>query len=161
VAERAPPPPFLVDHMLAKLGAYLRCIGLDAASSALLRRELLQHARVESRVLLTRSPKLAGLAPPDAHVFRVEDADPVRQLWAVVRAFDIDPRARLFTRCIRCNVELALLEGRGEWTSRVPPRVLERHARFWTCPACGTIFWRGTHVANTCAKLGIVSPEDT
>ncbi len=146
--------------MLEKLGAYLRILGLDAHVSGLQGSDLVEQAVVDRRVLLTRSRRLFDRAPLGGHVFLVEDSDPVLQLQAVVHAFAIDPYARLFSRCIRCNVELEELVERGEWTARVPPRVLERYARFWICPACGTIFWRGTHVANTCAKLGLTPPEE-
>ncbi len=146
--------------MLEKLGAYLRILGLDAHVSRLHGKDLVQQAVADRRVLLSRSRRLCERAPLGGHVFFVEDTDPVLQLQAVVRAFAIDPYERLFTRCIRCNVELVELGEHGEWTKRVPPQVLERYARFWSCPACSTIFWRGTHVANTCAKLGLTPHRD-
>jgi uncharacterized protein with PIN domain len=85
--------------------------------------------------------------------------DPVEHLHQVVSAFGLDSAARLFTRCIRCNVELAAASAE-EAAARVPDCVRERHEQFFTCPRCGTVFWRGTHVANTCHKLGLQPPRD-
>jgi len=149
-------PRFLVDHMLVKLGKYLRIVGLDAAYVAGPRtRELIALADREGRVFLTRNTRLAHQGPLPGRVQVVREDDPVSQLAAVLAAFGVDPRARLFSRCIRCNVELEELAELGDEAARVPPRVRARHARFWRCPSCATVFWRGTHVENTCRKLGI------
>ena len=87
----------------------------------------------------------------------LESEDPVEQLRQVRAALGLDVRSRLFTRCIRCNVGLSELSGAPPAT--VPPRVRERHRRFWTCPACRTVFWWGTHVERTCKKLGLEPPR--
>jgi uncharacterized protein with PIN domain len=31
---------------------------------------------------------------------------------------------------------------------------------FYTCPQCGTVFWKGSHVRNTCRKLRLPSAEE-
>ena len=152
----AAPPRFLADHMLIKLGKYLRIVGLDAALAADLRtHELIARANEQGRVFLTRNTRLADQYPPVDRLLVVREDDPVAQLAVVLAAFGVDPRARLFSRCIRCNVELEELAELGDEVARVPPRVRARHERFWRCPSCATVFWRGTHVQNTCRKLGI------
>jgi uncharacterized protein with PIN domain len=151
-------PRFLVDHMLIKLGAYLRILGLDAAYDAKPRTHaLIERANAEGRVFVTRNTRLADQYPAPDQVLVVESSDPVRQLAEVVEACALDPEARLFSRCIRCNVALEELAELGERAARVPERVRERYDRFWRCPACDTTFWRGTHVANTRRKLGLVA----
>jgi len=67
----------------------------------------------------------------------------------------------LFSRCIRCNVELGAVKDKQAVAERVHPNVLSRHERFFACPRCGTIFWHGSHVANTCRKLGLPPPAAT
>ena len=52
-------------------------------------------------------------------------------------------------------MELAEIADPGAVRGRVPGAVLERYRRFFECPACGTLFWKGTHVENTCRKLGV------
>jgi uncharacterized protein with PIN domain len=43
--------------------------------------------------------------------------------------------------------------------ARVVEAVRARHRLFFTCPSCGTVFWRGSHVENTCRKLGLEPPR--
>lgn len=153
-----PRPRFLLDGMLVRLGKYLRCAGYDAEwDRAAGTRALARRAEAEERVFVTRNTRLGEeVVPPPRHlVLRVDD--PVEQFRELARAFGLDPTAHLFTRCIRCNVELraALPE---EVAARVIPEVRARHRRFYTCPRCATVFWHGTHVANTCAKLGLPRP---
>lgn len=151
-----PSPRFAVDHMLGKLGTYLRCLGFDARPAEGGRtHELIRAANAEERVFLTRNARLPAAYPAARRWLRVASADPVAQLAEVVHAFGLDPTARAFSRCVRCNLELVATAVDERVRARVPARVLERHADFWTCPGCGTVFWRGAHVRNTCAKLGL------
>lgn len=146
--------------MLAKLGAYLRIVGLDAAPpSPEPTLDRLRRAQREGRVFLTRNRRLVHQGPLGARAYQVSATDPVRQLHQVLEAFGIDPTERLFTRCIRCNVELEPARNPEEVEDRVPPLVRGRYTRFWTCSSCGTVFWRGSHVRNTCRKLGLPLPE--
>jgi len=157
VMEEAPH--FLVDGMAMRLGKYLRCLGYDAAwESGATTRELARQAEEQGRVLLTRNTRAGEeFRPPPAWVWLASE-NPVEQLHQVAAELELDLRSRLFTRCIRCNVELEGVE-KEEVSDRVPERVRERHRRFWTCPSCRTIFWWGSHVENTCRKLGIEPPS--
>lgn len=151
---------FQVDHMLIKLGKYLRILGFDAAWDPGLRtHEMILRANREGRVFLTRNRRLAAEYPPADRVLLIEDDQPAKQLRRVVEALHLDPQRKLFTRCIRCNVELHGVPDREAVRRRVHPNVFARHERFFTCPSCGTVFWHGSHVRNTCAKLGLTRPE--
>jgi hypothetical protein len=151
---------FIADGMVVRLGKYLRCLGYDAEwERGTGTRELARRARAEERILLTRNTRLGtGIEPPPAFLTLASD-DPVEQLREVERAFGLDLEARLFTRCIRCNVELRAARPE-EVAERVCAAVRERHRLFFTCPACGTVFWRGSHVENTCRKLGLEPPRE-
>lgn len=145
--------------MAVRLGKYLRCLGYDAAwDPGAGTRELARRAAEEGRVLLTRNTREDAFRPPPRWL-RLESEDPVEQLREVEAELSIDTRSRLFTRCIRCNVELEEVE-REAVIDQVPDSVRERRRRFWTCPRCRTLFWWGTHVTRTCRKLGIEPPED-
>ena len=82
--------------------------------------------------------EIARLLKEEGYIkdYRVVDADPVAQLAVVLEAFGVDPHDRLFSRCIRCNVELEELAELGADAARIPARVRERHSRFWRCPSC-------------------------
>ncbi len=155
------PPPedprFLVDGMAVRLGKYLRCLGYDAAwDPAAPTRALARRAAEEDRVLLTRNGHAGEEWTPPPRWLLLAAEDPVAQLREVVGALDLAPGARAFTRCIRCNVPLRRVPREQV---RAPRGVLARHERFWTCPSCGTVFWHGSHVANTCRKLGVAPPS--
>lgn len=151
-------PRFLLDGMLVRLGKYLRCAGYDAAwDRDLCTRALALRARAEDRILVTRNTRMKLEIPPPPRWVLLREDDPVEQLRELARAVPLDLGARLFTRCIRCNLEL--LDARSEEVlERVLPEVRAHHQRFFTCPRCRTIFWHGSHVENTCRKLGIDPP---
>ena len=147
---------FALDHMLVKLGRYLRCLGYDATwdpetSTA----ELVRRANAEGRLFLTRNRHLEHHHPLPARGHVVAANDPAEQVHELVRALGLDPTARLFTRCVRCNLPLVPLDPGSPRLAALPARVRARHRRFETCPGCGTVFWRGSHVTNTCRKLGL------
>jgi uncharacterized protein with PIN domain len=145
--------------MAVKLGKYLRCLGYDAEWDVRVpTRELARRAAAEGRVLLTRNTRVGFELEPPARWLQLTSEDAVEQLQQVVAAFDLDVRAHLFSRCILCNVALETISDRERARGRVPGRVLERYETFYACPRCGTVFWKGTHVANTCRKLGIEWP---
>jgi hypothetical protein len=67
--------------------------------------------------------------------------DQVRQVMA---ACHLAPASSATRRCARCNV---ILESRtkAEAAGRIPEFVWSHHDSFWGCPACGRIYWPGTH----------------
>jgi len=154
-------PRFALDTMLIKLGKYLRCLGYDAQWDAELgTRDLILRANAEDRLFLTRNRRIERHYPLPLRMLVLEPDDPVLQLATLVRQCGLDVRATLFSRCIRCNVELEALPDREAARGRVPEGVFLKYRDFYRCPSCATLFWRGTHVENTCRKLGIEPPED-
>jgi uncharacterized protein with PIN domain len=104
-------------------------------------------------VFLTRNHNVGHQVPEPSRIVLLGSDDAVEQLWEVMRALDLDPYRRLFTRCIRCNVPLVEIEKSPDVAARVPAQTFECYSRFYTCPRCATVFWKGSHVSNTCAKL--------
>jgi len=147
---------FLVDGMLVKLGRYLRCLGYDTTwDLGKPTLALIRSADGDERVFLTRNGHV-GLGLPAPRDFRIlASDDPVEQLQEVVRAFRLDPKLHLFSRCVRCNVELEPLTAEDVERRGVPERVRTSYRRFYGCPRCAATFWKGTHVRNTCRKLGL------
>ena len=147
---------FMVDHMLIKLGKYLRIIGCDAAWDRQVRTHaLITKANAEGRIFLTRNTHIAEQYPHPAGLFVLYETDPVEQFQIVVAEFRLDPLKRLFSKCICCNVFLEKVSDKEKIRAFVHPNVYARFDSFFSCPKCGTVFWKGTHVANTCRKLGL------
>lgn len=147
---------FMVDHMLIKLGKYLRILGYDAEWDLALRtHELILRANAEDRVFLTRNKRLSHQYPPPRRVVTLASTDPVGQLRQIAARFELEQETHAFSKCIRCNLALKPVGEKEEIRARVHPNVFARFEQFFRCPSCGTVFWKGSHVRNTGRKLGL------
>jgi uncharacterized protein with PIN domain len=138
---------FIADAMLGRLARWLRLLGFDCAWEHDIADEaLVRRAIAEDRIVLSRDRAL----PEEWRISGIHrvDAEKVRdQLAEVVGAFDLAPEIRLLSRCSHCNAPLAPAALR-DVVDRVPQRVLERHKAFSACPACGRVYWEGSHTAR-------------
>ena len=134
---------FAVDRMMGRLARWLRVLGHDVAYGPhLARRTLVDCARREGRLLLTRDTQLLRDPQLPPHLFITSDHFRL-QLREVAAAVPLGGRA-LFQRCLECN---RLLEdvSREEARERVPPFVWATTERFLTCTSCGRLYWPATH----------------
>lgn len=138
---------FFADAMLGRLAHWLRILGFDVAYQAHIDdAALVRRALDEGRTILTRDRALPEeWRVRDVHLVVAED--PHEQLREVVRAFGLEPRLRLFTRCSRCNEPLVEASPAAV-ASRVPPRILARQREFRRCRGCGRVYWHGSHTAR-------------
>lgn len=140
-------PRFLLDGHLGRLASLLRLLGFDTAwerdadDAALAAR-----SAAEDRTLLTRDLGLLKRGVVRRGAF-VRATAPMRQAAEVLTRFHLRPRARPFTRCIRCNGALRDISAEAAGP-RVPPRVRELQRRYLECEACHRLFWPGTHHAR-------------
>ena len=149
----AGPPPlppnettFVLDGHLGRLAAYLRLSGFDTLYRRDAADDELARLAGDGRVLLTRDLGLLKRSAVVRGAF-VRSDRPSEQLIETFQRFDLAGAVRPFARCLRCN---RLLEpaDRGSARDLVPPRVYREQAEFRRCPACGQLFWRGSHVAR-------------
>ncbi len=136
-------PRFVADTMLGRLATWLRILGYDAEYARGEDAALVQRARETGRILLTRDSGLLrrrGLPP---HLF-VHSDHVSEQLRQVIQAFHLTPAGPRAARCPRCN---AVVEPRtkAEVFGRVPEFVWSHQDAFWGCPACGRLYWAGSH----------------
>lgn len=145
----------MIDHMVIRLGKYLRIAGYDAAWDLSCRtHELIINANKEGRVFLTCNRHLEAEYPKPRQWLLLYCSDPVEQFQEVVRHYGLESMHAPFSRCIRCNRVLQPVE-KAALQTRVHPNVYMRYQHYYTCPSCGTVFWKGTHVRNTCRKLNL------
>lgn len=146
-------PRLAADRMLMRLARWLRLLGADViVDASLTGAELLQIARADNRIVVTRDKRLR--TAPD--VFFVEGNAIRAQLRDTVRHFRLDPRVIALTRCSRCNLMLSPVA--HELVSRrVPPYVFASHDRFAECGECGRIYWSETHPARMHAMLDSIA----
>jgi uncharacterized protein with PIN domain len=138
---------FMVDENVGRLAKWLRILGYDTLlfeggnDGA-----MVNTAQKEGRLLLTRDREIMRRRPVAGGFLRViliQEDDPVAQLRQVAGTLHLDTH-QTFSRCSECN---HLLEPRTpeQVTGRVPPYVFSTQQQYMECPACGRIYWRGTH----------------
>ena len=148
----------LADGMLGRLARWLRLLGYDAAyENDAADLQLARRARAESRVLLTRDRALA--ARRGLRTLLIESEKLEEQVRQVRQALGPPPEPAL-SRCSLCNVPLKPAT-REEVAGRIPVYVARTHSRFRVCPACGRVYWEGTHLERMREQVeGFPSWED-
>jgi len=144
---------FLADCMLGKLAKELRMLGYDTiyyrGEDA---HQMIQLARQEGRVILTRNTKLIPKRPED-HIIRVMEDNPLLQLKELIQKGHISLNAEnLFSRCLLCNVLIDEIP-RGEAEGKVPDFIFYQQQAFYRCSQCRRIYWQGSHQKNMQKKV--------
>jgi len=114
-----------------------------------LAKKILSKGQVAVRLAMESVDEGLKVSLKDGLLIEAENVE--AQLAQVVRACGLTSQ-RLFTRCLVCN---ALLEeiAKSAVADLVPPYVYRTQAQFRHCPACGRIYWRGTHWARMVERL--------
>lgn len=143
--------------MLGRLARWLRVLGYDTSYDVELPDPVLVRlADAEDRIVLTRDRHLLReLRPARAHEVRQDD--PLLQLRDVVTALDLPRPPELFTRCMLCNAPLRVLPA-ADALPLLPEGVRELPGPVRRCPACGRLYWDGSHVRRMRAALERVLP---
>ncbi|MDP2208174.1 MAG: Mut7-C RNAse domain-containing protein [Bacteroidota bacterium] len=144
---------FVADTMLEKLARWLRLIGNDVVyDSYKPLKELVDISNSEERVFLTRRKSFPeSITPVTLYDICSENFDV--QMKRVIAQFSLDINAKLFTRCVECNVEVEKVIDKETVKDRVPQRSWEGFTEFYECPKCKKVFWKGAHIINTMKKL--------
>jgi len=149
------------DIMLGKLARKLRMLGIDTAyQNNASQNDILHLSKTQNRIILTRNSAFAGTLPKSACHF-IRDNSPDAQLRQVISHFKLSiNRLRPFSRCICCNTELRPVT-KEEVEGKVADYVFTTSDSFSSCPACGKIFWPGTHYQNMVDTIDrlLASPE--
>jgi hypothetical protein len=144
-------PRFVLDNHLGRLAAYLRMLGVDVlyhndSDDA----ELAQIAESQGRILLTRDRRLL-MRNAVTHGYCVRSLEPDEQVGEVLRRYDLASFLKPFRRCLRCNGDLQPVEKEAV-LERLQPLTRRYFDDFAQCPACGQVYWKGSHYLHM-AKL--------
>jgi hypothetical protein len=134
---------FLLDRMLGKLCVKLRMLGVDAKLNPEGEAgRFLVNAMKEGRTAVTRARSMGDR--PGTRPVILSAAGVIEQIVELFTTLGEAPRFAPFTRCLECNEPL--VEAPEESVKgRVPPGVERDFHRFHRCPACGRIYWEGSH----------------
>ena len=135
---------FVVDVNVGRLARKLRLLGFDAAyrpgwDDA----TIAEKADSEGRIVLTKDiALLKRRIIVWGRWLRAEE--PTRQLLEVLSVFGLEGPYATLSRCLDCN---ALLESvdKEEILHQLEPKTKTYYHQFSRCPACGKIYWAGSH----------------
>ncbi len=139
---------WIADEMVGKLARYLRFLGYDVVYARGMKDgEILEMARIEHRIILTRDELLATRGKSLGIL--VHSLDIEGQLREVLRAHPSLRREVQFTRCSLCNGPLVP----ADKSTPAPPKGVPLDV--WTttrevsvCTRCGHAYWEGTHTGE-------------
>ena len=140
-------PKFVTDGMLGKLTRWLRILGNDVEyTGSMDDKELVQKAKKEDRVLLTRDVELYRQAiAKGVEAFLVENPNQTANLASIARRFKIKLKVNVETsRCPRCNGTIREVS-KTEITDKIPVTTSSNYDEFWQCQQCAQVYWRGAH----------------
>lgn len=139
--------------MLADLARWLRAAGHDTAVAVpgTPDRELTRRAVAEDRVLLTRDRRLAVDRPAAARVVVLPHEALDATARRLVAELGLDWLEAPFTRCMVDDAPLEAATAAA--AARAPPEALATGGPFTRCPACGRLYWPGSHVRRMRAQL--------
>lgn len=145
--DTAPPlPRFYADTMLARLARFLRAAGFDVAGAPAGEADdhILRRARRERRVVITRDLRFPG---GEEEKIVIESREIEEQMVEVLRRIGgVDLERAAFSRCMECNTPVV----REERPDDVPEGI---GGPFTRCPACGRLYWEGSHVDRVRERL--------
>jgi len=140
--------------MFGTLAKWLRLFGFDTfyANSELEDEDLLQVARNENRVIVTRDKQLIARGKKEKlSIIEMNTTDLDEQLNLVLKNVDIDQK-NVLSRCSLCNTVLNEIK-KSEVKNKVPEKVFENNEKFWFCSKCDKVYWMGSHYDKIISKI--------
>jgi len=152
---------FLADAMLGKLARWLRMLGHDVVYSVDFDdAELLELAKTEERVLLTRDLELykrAIIKGLDAYY--VEGKTGPEWLAEVAKRYSLQLEIDMDkSHCPICNTKLVAAP-KEQLKNELEKNTYTYYDKFWKCPNCGQIYWQGAHWKQITATLSQVQQK--
>ena len=141
------------DEMLGRLGRWLRAAGYDTAiaEEGASDRAILLLCAEEDRVLLTRDRHLAATAPKRVRAVLLTGGAMDEDARHLRAALGIDWMHAPFTRCLVDNHPLRPAE--PDEAGRAPEKARALGDPLRVCPACGRLYWQGSHVHRMAVRL--------
>ncbi len=151
---------FISDNMLRGLARWLRILGFTTHIVVGLEEALRIKSEHPDAVYLSASRKnLAVFNHLDGYL--VSEPDIASQLKELNSRFQIFEKIQLLKLCTVCNSPVQEADAESV-KDRIPERIQNSFAKFWICPVCGRIYWKGGHVQrllNKLARMGVPIAE--
>lgn len=145
---------FLCDHMLCKVGKWLRAAGHDTkiVESGMKDRQILILALEENRLLLTRDRHFLEMKEAHEILIFLSANSTEACIQELNEKIKMDWLYSPFSRCLLCNT---LLEEPDEYNilEKVPLEVRQQAQPFWYCSQCEKVYWEGSHTEHMLNQL--------
>jgi uncharacterized protein with PIN domain len=151
-------PRFVLDCHLGRLTAHLRMLGFDCLyQNDFDDSQLAEIAIQEERILLTRDRHLL-MRKVILHGYCLRSLDSLKQLTEIIQRFELTDKILPFHRCLRCNNALEPV-AKEAVLNRLEPLTKRYFDEFHICPACGQIYWKGSHYDQMVKVIEQIKPE--
>ncbi len=140
--------------MLGTLAKWLRILGFDTfyANSTMDDSEILRITKNEKRILITRDKALSSTAKREnLQTIEIKSTDIDEQLKLVLKNIKLDEN-NFLSRCLLCNTLVEEID-KNKIKNKVPEKVFKNNEKFWYCPECNRIYWKGSHYLNMIKKI--------
>lgn len=140
--------------MLGTLAKWLRIYGFDTsyAGPDMDDDEILWVSKNEDRILLTRDKNLINSARREnIKNIKITSTELDEQIKTTLKGKNID-EDKILSRCIICN-SLVYDIKKEDVRDKVPERIFKSTNKFWSCPKCQKIYWKGSHYENMIEKI--------
>lgn len=145
-------PRFILDNHLGKLASLLRMLGFDCLyQNDFQDDQLAQLAQQTGRILLTRDHRLL-MRKSIEQGYWLRSQHPPQQLQEVVIRYSMVDKIKPFQRCMQCN-QLLQPVSKETILDRLQPLTKKYFEEFRICPACGQIYWQGSHYTKMLAFI--------
>lgn len=143
---------FVLDNHLGRLATYLRMLGFDCVyRNDFDDVELAQISADEGRILLTRDRRLL-MRKMVQWGYCLRSLNSNEQVIEVLQRFGLFKAIHPFQRCLRCNTPLQQAD-KSAIINQLEPLTKTYYEEFHICPACGQIYWKGSHYARMRAMI--------
>jgi uncharacterized protein len=149
-------PKFIVDENVGKLTKTLRMLGFD---TTFFRGEddshMLRIASAENRIILTRDTHILerqAVTSGKVRAILIQSQFVPEQTRQIIETLNLSSAISPFTRCLEDN-RILIRRSPAEVQGKVPPYVWQTLKEYVECPACGRIYWKGTHWQAMTMKL--------
>ena len=143
---------FIVDVNLGKLARYLRLLGFDTLwRNDLQDAEIARIGREQGRIILTRDRRLL-FRREIRQGYWIRAVQPDLQVPEILNRLKLWPVIQPFCRCALCN-GLIQVVAKEQILDKLEPLTRRYYNRFYRCPDCGQIYWKGSHYDKLLNKL--------
>lgn len=150
---------FICDDMLGTLAKWLRIFGYDTLYGAKNDDEFLKISKQENRILLTRDKNLYERTKNKSSSLYIKSMSLHEEIVLVFQKTGINiSKDNMLSRCLICNTPLEIKK-KSEIREVVPPYPFQYHEKFWKCPTCNRVYWKGSHWTNMYKRIKKILKE--